>query len=131
MRRDPAGDFDHPRIPPATRSRTTSCTASAGGMVEATRVEVWAPVRWRDGASTDPPGPTTAGPRCGWASGPWLAPYHDEEWGVPVHDDRRHFEFLTLEAAQAGLSWLTVLKRREGYRRAFADFDPEAVARFG
>jgi DNA-3-methyladenine glycosylase I len=68
--------------------------------------------------------------RCGWATGPWLAPYHDEEWGVAVHDDRRHFEFLTLEAAQAGLSWLTVLKRRQGYRRAFADFDVAKVARF-
>jgi DNA-3-methyladenine glycosylase I len=62
--------------------------------------------------------------------GEWLTPYHDDEWGVPVHDDRRHYEFLVLEAAQAGLSWLTVLKRREGYRKAFAGFDPEAVARF-
>jgi DNA-3-methyladenine glycosylase I len=69
-------------------------------------------------------------PRCSWASGPWLTPYHDEEWGVPVHDDRRHFELLVLESAQAGLSWLTILKRREGYRRAFADFDPARVARF-
>ena len=69
-------------------------------------------------------------PRCGWATGPWLAPYHDEEWGVPVHDDRRHFELLVLEGAQAGLSWLTVLKRRDGYRQAFADFDPAKVARF-
>ena len=66
--------------------------------------------------------------RCSWASGPWLAPYHDQEWGVPVHDDRQLFELLTLEGAQAGLSWLTVLKRREGYRRAFAGFDPAAVA---
>jgi DNA-3-methyladenine glycosylase I len=57
-------------------------------------------------------------------------PYHDTEWGVPVHDDVRHFEFLVLEGAQAGLSWLTVLKRREGYRKAFAGFDPAAVARF-
>jgi DNA-3-methyladenine glycosylase I len=56
--------------------------------------------------------------------------YHDGEWGVPVHDDRRHFEFLILEGAQAGLSWRTVLQRREGYRSAFADFDPEKVARF-
>lgn len=56
--------------------------------------------------------------------------YHDEEWGVPVHDDRRHFEFLVLEAAQAGLSWLTILRKREGYRKAFADFDPRVVARF-
>jgi DNA-3-methyladenine glycosylase I len=56
--------------------------------------------------------------------------YHDEEWGVPVHDDRKQFEFLTLESAQAGLSWWTVLRKREGYRRAFADFDPAKVARF-
>jgi DNA-3-methyladenine glycosylase I len=68
--------------------------------------------------------------RCSWATGPWLIPYHDAEWGVPVHQDRTHFEFLILEGAQAGLSWLTILKRREGYRRAFADFDPEVVARF-
>jgi DNA-3-methyladenine glycosylase I len=56
--------------------------------------------------------------------------YHDEEWGVPVHDDRRHFEFLVLEAAQAGLSWAIVLRKREGYRRAFSEFDPEKVARY-
>jgi DNA-3-methyladenine glycosylase I len=56
--------------------------------------------------------------------------YHDTEWGVPVHDDRKQFEFLTLESAQAGLSWLVVLRKREAYRRAFADFDPERVARF-
>jgi len=56
--------------------------------------------------------------------------YHDREWGVPVHDDRKHFEFLVLEAAQAGLSWSTVLRKREGYRRAFSQFDPERVARF-
>ena len=59
-----------------------------------------------------------------------MAAYHDEEWGVPVHDDRKQFEFLTLESAQAGLSWLVVLRKREAYRRAFADFDPEKVARF-
>lgn len=69
--------------------------------------------------------------RCGWATGDLLVEYHDTEWGVPVHDDRRHYEFMVLEAAQAGLSWLTVLRRREGYRRAFSDFDPEAVARYG
>jgi DNA-3-methyladenine glycosylase I len=68
--------------------------------------------------------------RCGWAQGPWNVPYHDTEWGVPVHDDTRHFEFLILEGAQAGLSWLTVLKKRDGYRKAFAAFDPEKVARF-
>ena len=56
--------------------------------------------------------------------------YHDREWGVPVHNDRKHFEFLVLEGAQAGLSWATILNRREGYRRAFAAFDPEKVARF-
>ena len=56
--------------------------------------------------------------------------YHDREWGVPVHDDRTHFEFLVLEGAQAGLSWSTVLKRRDGYRRAFSEFDPEKVARY-
>jgi DNA-3-methyladenine glycosylase I len=59
-----------------------------------------------------------------------MIPYHDAEWGVPVHDDRTHFEFLVLEGAQAGLSWLTILKRRDGYRRAFADFDAAKVARF-
>jgi DNA-3-methyladenine glycosylase I len=68
--------------------------------------------------------------RCDWATGEWMIPYHDEEWGVPVHDDPKHFEFLTLEGAQAGLSWLTILKRRQGYQKAFANFEPEKVARF-
>jgi DNA-3-methyladenine glycosylase I len=70
--------------------------------------------------------------RCGWVSGadPLMLEYHDSEWGVPVHDDRKHFEFLVLEGAQAGLSWSTILKRRDGYRRAFANFDPQKVARF-
>jgi DNA-3-methyladenine glycosylase I len=68
--------------------------------------------------------------RCAWARDPLDVRYHDEEWGVPVHDDRILFEFLVLEGAQAGLSWLTILKKREGYRRAFAAFDPAAVARF-
>ena len=67
--------------------------------------------------------------RCGWAgSDPDMVAYHDTEWGVPVHDDTKHFEFLVLEGAQAGLSWSTILKRREGYRKAFAGFDPEAIA---
>lgn len=57
--------------------------------------------------------------------------YHDKEWGVPILEDRKQFEFLVLESAQAGLSWITILKRREGYRRLYRDFDPEAVARFG
>lgn len=70
----------------------------------------------------------TRGARCPWANGELLERYHDEEWGVPVHDDRHHFELLVLEGAQAGLSWLTVLRKREGYRRAFRGFDPAAVA---
>jgi DNA-3-methyladenine glycosylase I len=71
-------------------------------------------------------------PRCGWPGkvDQQMLDYHDDEWGVPVHDDRKQFEFLTLESAQAGLSWSTVLHKRENYRRAFADFDPEKVARF-
>jgi len=71
------------------------------------------------------------GKRC-WrgAPDPLMEAYHDTEWGVPEHDDRRHFEFLILEGVQAGLSWRTVLRRREEYRRAFAGFDPEKVARF-
>jgi len=70
--------------------------------------------------------------RCTWvgADNPLMVEYHDREWGVPVHDDRRHFEFLMLEAAQAGLSWSIVLKKREGYRRAFSEFDPQKVARY-
>ena len=70
--------------------------------------------------------------RCGWVgSDPLYVAYHDEEWGVPVHDDRTLFEFLVLEGAQAGLSWITILKRREGYRRVFDGFDPAVVARYG
>jgi DNA-3-methyladenine glycosylase I len=70
--------------------------------------------------------------RCEWApiGDPDYLAYHDQEWGVPVHDDRRLFEMLTLEGAQAGLSWSTILRKREGYRRAFAGFDPVLVARF-
>ena len=70
--------------------------------------------------------------RCKWATNVSLdyIRYHDEEWGVPVHDDRTQFEFLILEGAQAGLSWSTILNKRDGYRKAFADFDPEKVARF-
>ena len=70
--------------------------------------------------------------RCPWSAGgnELYHQYHDEEWGVPVYDDRKQFEFLTLESAQAGLSWSTILNKREGYRSAFADFDPVQVARF-
>ena len=67
--------------------------------------------------------------RCSWAgTDPLMIKYHDNEWGVPVHDDRKLFEFLVLEGAQAGLSWQTILNKREGYRIAFADFAPEKIA---
>jgi DNA-3-methyladenine glycosylase I len=69
--------------------------------------------------------------RCDWAEGdPLMLEYHDREWGVPVHDDHLLFEFLVLEGAQAGLSWMTILRKRAAYRTAFKDFDPAAVARF-
>ncbi|WP_062262018.1 DNA-3-methyladenine glycosylase I [Endozoicomonas arenosclerae] len=69
--------------------------------------------------------------RCAWCTeDPDYIQYHDEEWGVPCHDDRKLFEFLILEGAQAGLSWITILKRRQGYHNAFSGFDPVAVARF-
>jgi len=69
--------------------------------------------------------------RCPWSEGvdPAMERYHDTEWGIPVREDRKHFEFLVLEGAQAGLSWWTILRKREGYRHAFADFDPARVAR--
>jgi DNA-3-methyladenine glycosylase I len=71
--------------------------------------------------------------RCPWVdlSKPDYVAYHDEEWGVPVHDDRKLFEFIVLESAQAGLSWYTILRKREGYRQAFDQFDPERIARYG
>src|SRR5437667_1363058 len=71
--------------------------------------------------------------RCAWSAGsdPLMVAYDDEEWGVPSHDDVHLFELLTLEGAQAGLSWSTILRKREGYRRAFAGFEPAAVAAFG
>lgn len=69
--------------------------------------------------------------RCEWVnSSKEMQEYHDNEWGVPVHDDRTHFEFLTLEGAQAGLSWATILKRRKGYKKAFANFNPKKIAQF-
>lgn len=81
----------------------------------------------RRDAGTKPGGPV----RCGWVSQkPHVIRYHDEEWGRPVHDDRRHFEMLLLEGAQAGLTWETILRRRDGYRKAFSGFDPAKVARF-
>jgi DNA-3-methyladenine glycosylase I len=69
--------------------------------------------------------------RCGWARNELAIRYHDEEWGVPVHDDVRWFEFITLEGAQAGLSWDTILRKREAYRKAFREFEPAKVAKFG
>src|SRR6478735_971533 len=70
--------------------------------------------------------------RCNWGQrgGDLMMAYHDTEWGVPVHDDQKQFEFLILEGAQAGLSWSTILNKRAGYRKAFAEFDPAKVARF-
>jgi DNA-3-methyladenine glycosylase I len=75
------------------------------------------------------PGETAT--RCSWADSGWGIPYHDMEWGVPVHDDRLLFEFLILEGAQAGLSWQTILKKREAYRAAFDNFEPTIVAKYG
>ncbi|MBN2541424.1 DNA-3-methyladenine glycosylase I [bacterium] len=70
--------------------------------------------------------------RCPWPLGDELSiRYHDEEWGTPVHDDRKHFEFLVLESAQAGLSWITILRKRENFRKAFDNFDPKKVAKYG
>jgi DNA-3-methyladenine glycosylase I len=77
-------------------------------------------------STPSPPGPA----RCAWAKTPLYEVYHDTEWGVPVHDDRLLFEFLVLEGAQAGLSWQTILNKRDNYRRAFDNFDPEKVARY-
>ena len=75
---------------------------------------------------------TSTRARCDWASlDEALALYHDEEWGVPTHDDGKHFEFLVLESAQAGLAWLTILRKRDAYRRAYRGFDPARVAKFG
>jgi DNA-3-methyladenine glycosylase I len=78
-------------------------------------------------AATQSSSPT----RCPWAKGQQYITYHDVEWGVPVHDDRRLFEFLILEGAQAGLSWETILKKRDNYRAAFDGFDPELIAKYG
>jgi DNA-3-methyladenine glycosylase I len=78
------------------------------------------------------PEPTTGSvKRCAWPRTELDIAYHDREWGVPLHDDRRHFEFIVLDGAQAGLSWSTILKKRENYRRAFDGFDPVKVARYG
>src|SRR5919106_338064 len=80
----------------------------------------------------DPDRDTGAGTvcRCGWAASALMVRYHDEEWGVPVHNERRLFEFLILEGAQAGLSWETILKKRENYRAAFDNFNPAKVAKY-
>src|SRR5437763_5236455 len=86
------------------------------------------------GRPTSPPTSNDGRPRCAWssaASDPLYLAYHDEEWGMPSRDDRHLFELLVLEGAQAGLSWSTILHKRDGYRRAFAGFEIERVARFG
>ena len=77
-----------------------------------------------------PEAPLDARPRCSWATTPQMMAYHDAEWGVPQHDDRVLFEFLILEGAQAGLSWSTILAKREAYRRAFSNFNPRTIARY-
>jgi DNA-3-methyladenine glycosylase I len=77
-----------------------------------------------------PQAPPDARPRCSWATTPAMIVYHDAEWGVPQHDDRVLFEFLILEGAQAGLSWSTILAKRNAYRRAFSNFNPKSVARY-
>ena len=110
----------------AALSASGTCSGSAGSPISARPRSRSTPGALRMNAS----GPSATEPspaeptRCRWATGPFLEPYHDQEWGVPVHDDRRHFEFLVLESAQAGLSWLTILKRRDGYRRAFLRLRP-------
>ena len=104
----------------SAESRLRTCSGSARSPISAPAESPCAEAR--------PGGEQRASHGAPGRSGPFLEPYHDEEWGVPVHDDRLHFEFLVLESAQAGLSWLTILKRREAYRRAFFGFDPVAVA---
>lgn len=84
----------------------------------------------RDGREDQPMSSAESRVRCAWVAGDLYAQYHDKEWGVPVHDDVRWFEFLLLEGAQAGLSWITVLKRRAEYRRAFEEFDYEKIAAY-
>jgi DNA-3-methyladenine glycosylase I len=85
-----------------------------------------------DGEPSMPKSPGPESSRCPWCgSDPLYMAYHDHEWGVPLHDDQRLFELLVLEGAQAGLSWITVLRKREAYRRAFAGFDPQVVAGWG
>ena len=117
--------------------RDASTPKPRAGVAEARRAARAAPATPRRTATTAPraaaaPAPD-ARPRCEWSyagmSADYVA-YHDTEWGVPVHDDRRLFEFLVLEGAQAGLSWSTILRKRVGYREAFAGFDPVRVARF-
>jgi DNA-3-methyladenine glycosylase I len=86
---------------------------------------------WYGPLNLQPPDKEKQLERCDWSTNdPEYIKYHDTEWGVPVHDDGKLFEFLILEGAQAGLSWITILKRREGYKNAFAGFDPEKIARF-
>ena len=117
MVRDPAGDFDHPSLPEGSPLRRHVLYRVTASQVRPYRGAMRR--RRRHAAAL----------RLGRQS-PEMVAYHDTEWGVPVHDDPTHFEFLVLEGAQAGLSWSTILKRRAGYRKAFAGFDPAKVARF-
>src|SRR6185503_4810685 len=124
-----------PECTRSTPAARTSSSARAGSRRSPVRCHSLPGARWRTrcGRVVDgpmPPAKPEAAARCPWAKSEAMWSYHDREWGVPVHDDRRHFEFLILEGAQAGLSWSTILGKRDGYRRAFADFDPDAVARF-
>ena len=80
---------------------------------------------------SEPASPEIIKNRCSWATHPLEIEYHDTEWGVPVHDDRKHFEFLLLDTFQAGLSWLTILKKRENFRKAFDNFNPEVIVSYG
>src|SRR4030095_8259159 len=88
------------------------------------------PLCRRPGARRSPWGRMKTIVRCAWAQTPLSVEYHDREWGVPVHDDRTLFEFLTLEGAQAGLSWETILRKRGAHRQAFSDFNPQKVAKY-
>jgi DNA-3-methyladenine glycosylase I len=121
----------HIRTRAATRSASLQHTFSLNSRVRPTSISAWDHSLY-NGNQTFMRSATATMKRCSWVSvdDPLMLQYHDREWGVPVHDDRKHFEFLVLEAAQAGLSWTIVLKKREGYRRAFDGFEPEKVARY-
>lgn len=126
------------RAGPRRPLRTTARPAAAPGRARAARAgrrraAAPRPARIRADSAPRPAFEREADgrPRCTWPGNPLALAYHDREWGVPLHDDRKLFEFIVLEGAQAGLSWDTILRKREAYRAAFAGFDPARVARFG